>query len=69
VFATTSNAVRLPGFARVDAAVFYKINENFRAQLNVENLLDREYYASAHNDNNITPGSPRAIRVSLTGSF
>jgi catecholate siderophore receptor len=69
VFATTSNRVRLPGFARVDAAVFYKINENFRAQLNVENVLDREYYASAHNDNNISPGSPRAVRLSLTGSF
>ncbi len=69
MYASTDNTVRLPGFARVDAAIFYKIDKNLRAQLNIENLLDRDYYASAHSNNNITPGSPRALRVMLTGSF
>lgn len=69
MYTSTSNNVRLPGYARVDAAVFYRISQNLKAQLNVENLLDRDYYASAHNDNNITPGSPRAIRLALTGNF
>jgi catecholate siderophore receptor len=32
-------------------------------------MLDKQYFASAHNDNNITPGSPRAIRVGLTAKF
>lgn len=69
IYAAADNAVTLPGYHRVDAAVFYKLNKNYQLQLNVENLLDREYYASAHNNNNITPGSPRAVRVTLNASF
>jgi catecholate siderophore receptor len=38
-------------------------------QVNVENLLDERYYPNAHNNNNITPGSPPAIRASVTASF
>ncbi len=66
-FASISNAVTLPSFTRVDAAVYYTLNERFEAQLNVENLFDETYFGTAHNDNNITPGSPRAFRVALTG--
>lgn len=66
-FASISNAVTLPGYTRVDAAIYYTLNERFEAQLNVENLFDEEYFPTAHNDNNITPGSPRAFRVTLTG--
>lgn len=69
IFAATDNAVRLPGFTRLDAAIFFKLNARFRAQLNIENLLDRDYAASAHNNNNITPGSPFAVRGSLTAKF
>ncbi len=69
IFTSTDNTVRLPSFVRFDAAIFYRINENLRAQLNVENLLDRDYYASAHSNNNITPGSPLAVRVTLTTRF
>jgi len=29
----------------------------------VENMLDRKYYSLAHSNNNITPGSPLAVRV------
>jgi len=69
IFSSTDNTVRVPGFARVDAALFCKVNDRIRAQLNVENLLDREYFASAHNNNNITPGSPLAVRLSVTTRF
>ncbi|AOS44666.1 putative TonB-dependent receptor BfrD precursor [Lacunisphaera limnophila] len=69
IFASTDNTVTLPSFVRLDAAVFCRLSENLRAQLNVENILDRAYYASAHSNNNITPGSPRAFRVSLTTTF
>jgi len=69
IFASTDNTVTLPSFTRFDAAVFCRFNERIRAQLNVENVFDRAYFASAHNNNNITPGSPRAIRVSLTTTF
>jgi catecholate siderophore receptor len=69
MFTSTDNTVTLPSFARVDAAVFYSLNDRIRAQLNVENLLDEDYFANAHNNNNITPGSPLAVRAALTVSF
>lgn len=69
VFVSTDNAVTLPSFTRVDAAVFYTINDNIKIQLNVENLLDENYYSSAHNNNNIMPGSPRAVRLGVDLSF
>ena len=68
-FASISNAVTLPGFTRIDAAIFVRLNDHLRAQINVENLFDKRYAATSHGDNNILPGSPRAARVSLDVSF
>ncbi len=69
IFASTDNTVKLPGFGRVDVAVFHRFNDHCRAQLNVENVFDRVYFATAHSNNNISPGSPRAVRLSLTTTF
>ncbi|MDW7534875.1 MAG: TonB-dependent siderophore receptor [Candidatus Nitrotoga sp.] len=69
MYAAIDNKTQLPGFARVDAAVYAKINKDVKFQLNIENLFDTQYYASAHNNNNITPGSPIAIRLSVTSNF
>ncbi|MFZ9362676.1 MAG: TonB-dependent receptor [Arenimonas sp.] len=69
VFTTTSNKVRLPGYSRIDAAVYYKASEHLKLQANIENLADRRYYASAHNDNNISFGSPREVKLSAHLDF
>jgi catecholate siderophore receptor len=69
MYAEINNTVTLPGFARLDAALFWDINENLEAQLNVENVLDTEYYSTAHNNNNITPGSPQAYFVTITSRY
>ena len=69
MYTSTDNTVRLPGFTRVDAAVYAKLDKNLRAQLNIENLFDTKYFASAHNNNNISPGSPIAARVSIIANF
>lgn len=69
IFASTSNLTELPSFTRVDAALYLNLTENLEAQLNVENLFDEKYYASAHNDNNISPGSPRAFYFGVTSRF
>lgn len=69
MYAAVDNTVRLPGFTRLDAALFWNINEHLEAQLNVENVLDTEYYSTAHNNNNITPGSPQAYYVTITSRF
>ena len=68
-FAATDNKVVLPSFTRFDAAVYYRVSPELRLQLNVENLLNEEYYASAHGNNNIMPGSPLAFGLSANVSF
>lgn len=69
MFASISNAVTLAEFTRVDAALFFAVTDQVEAQLNVENLFDEEYWGTAHNDNNITPGSPSAVRFTLRTRF
>jgi catecholate siderophore receptor len=65
MFAAIDNSVTLPAFTRVDAAAFVSLTRQLRAQVNVENLLDRRYYGTSHGNNNIMPGAPRTVRVSL----
>jgi len=69
MFAAIDDAVTLPGYARLDAAVFVPLGRGVRLQANVENVFDRRYYVNADSNTNISPGSPRALRVGLTASF
>jgi len=69
VFASTDNLVTLPGWTRFDGAFYYYLTSALRAQINIENLFDEQYYLYAHSNTNITPGSPRAIRFALTTQF
>ena len=64
-YASISNQVKLPGYARVDAAAFYQVTRRVKAQLNVENLLGTDYFPAAHNDNNSAPGAPRSAKMTL----
>ena len=61
-FATAENP-------RVDAALFFYLAERVRLQVNVENAVNQRYFAYADGNNNISPGSPRAVRVALTTRF
>ncbi|ANU08757.1 TonB-dependent receptor [Paraurantiacibacter namhicola] len=56
--------VRLPAYTRVDAGLFYDATDTIAVQLNVENLLDEDYYPAAHGPNNIQPGDP--LNATLT---
>ena len=68
-YATISNAVKLPGYARVDAALFTKLSGGLEAQLNVENVLGAHYFPTANSDNNIAPGAPRTVKASVGYRF
>ena len=68
-YTAADNTVQAPGFTRVDAALFWRLNKFVRAQLNVENIFGAKYYPSADANNNITIGSPRAARFVLTTNF
>ena len=68
-YASFSNSVELPKYARVDAAVFYELRKGIEAQLNVENLFGTHYFPTAHNDNNIAPGAPFTAKGALRFAF
>jgi catecholate siderophore receptor len=69
MFASTDNTVKVDGFTRVDAAFYARLNKHIRAQVNIENLFDTKYISSVHNNNNLSPGSPTAVRASLIANF
>ncbi len=69
MFATIDDTVTLPAATRFDAAVYYSLTSDLRLQVNVENLFDRKYWANADSNTNISPGSPRAVRVGLIARF
>ncbi len=62
-FASSDDFVKLPGFVRVDAALYLKINQTWSGQLNIENVFNQGYWASADGDNNISPGQGRTFRL------
>jgi len=68
-YASISNQVQLPSYVRVDGAAYYKLYQGIEAQLNVENLFNRDYFPTAHSDNNIAPGAPRTARLTLRADF
>ncbi len=69
MFAAIDNAVTLPGYTRIDAAVYVPLAEKWTVQANMENLLNQKYYLNADGNNNISPGSPRAVRIGVITRF
>ncbi|HEY6118303.1 MAG TPA: TonB-dependent receptor, partial [Pyrinomonadaceae bacterium] len=69
MFAAIDNTVILPGYTKVDAAIYVPLNEKVRLQAHFENLLNAKFYLNADGNNNISPGSSRAVRVGLIVRF
>ena len=69
MYAAIDNAVTLPSFTRFDAAAYYTMSRHLRLQMNLENLFDQQYYATANSNDNISPGSPRSVRVAVITGF
>ena len=59
----------LPSFTRVDAAAYYEVSDNWRVQVNVENLTDTTYFPSAHSTHQATVGAPINARFAVSGRF
>lgn len=66
---TASQSTLLPGYTRFDAAIFAKLSPQWDAQINIENLTNKDYALFAHNNNNITPGAPLNARATLNYHF
>ena len=80
-YAALDNSVTLPAFSRVDASVEWSPAALARrsgtaggaewlrdvsVQLRAENLLNTRFYATSHGNNNIMPGTPRLLQLSLS---
>lgn len=68
-FVLEDNAVEVPAFARIDAAVYYDLSDAVRVQVNLENLPDIDYFPDAHSNDNITTGEPINARFTISGRF
>lgn len=69
VFAAIDNKVTLPGYTKVDAAAYFRLAEKWKLQAHFDNLLNAKYYLNADGNNNISPGAPRSVKVSLIAAF
>jgi len=66
VYAAIDNTVTLPAFTRYDGGLYISLPARSRLQVNMENLFGTTYYSTAHGNNNIMPGAPRTLRVSIS---
>ena len=68
-YAAIDNTVIRPRFRRVDAALFLALIPRVRTLVNVENAANVRYFPTSQGNNNILPGAPRTLRVSLATAF
>lgn len=59
----------LPAFARVDAALFYRLNKFVNFAVNVENLLDEVIFVNASVGSSIEIAAPRTTTFRTTFNF
>jgi len=65
---TNDNNGRLPGWAQTDLVAYYK-RSRYKAQLNVKNLFDRQFYYSMNAPASVQPATARTIIGSLSVKF
>ena len=59
----------IPGYVRLDAMASYRFTRNLALQVNVQNLMDKEYYASTYSTHYATPAAGRTIIATLQARF
>jgi len=69
-YANPGNTVTLPGYTTVDAMAYYR-SKAIEVQLNLMNLLDREYIVAGHGSskNLNLPGAPRSAQLTMRYRF
>lgn len=67
-YTSYANQVLLPGYAEANVMAYYQ-GGRYRMQVNVNNITDQSWYASADGDNEIMPGTPRNVMASLSVDF
>ena len=65
-FGDITNTYKVGAYTRVDAAVFYDLNEHARFSLNLKNLTNARYIEAPFNQFNNIPGAPFSVLATLT---
>ncbi|WP_425463644.1 TonB-dependent siderophore receptor [Methylobacterium oryzihabitans] len=68
-FGDISNTYKVGAYTRVDAAVFYDLNEHARFSLNLRNLTDARYIEQPFNPVNNLPGAPFSVLATITAKL
>lgn len=68
-YANTANTQRAPGYTVVDANIGWQLLPDVRLVLQVNNLFDREYVASAFSGTQWIMGTPRSYFATVDYSF
>ncbi|UGQ31536.1 TonB-dependent receptor [Acinetobacter calcoaceticus] len=63
------NGTSLPEFTVVNVGGYIQVRPDLRAQLNIDNLFDKDYYISSYTDEWVQPGEPLKATLSLTWNF
>jgi iron complex outermembrane receptor protein len=60
----------LPAYTLVNAAIYYSpLKSNMQLAINVNNLLNKDYWVGAQNYLRLFPGAPRNIMFNITYRF
>lgn len=63
------NGSSLPEFTVVNVGGYMQVRPDLRAQLNIDNLFDKDYYVSSYTDEWVQLGEPLKATFSLTWNF
>ncbi|UFP94764.1 TonB-dependent siderophore receptor [Gloeobacter morelensis] len=67
-FGDLDNSFSVPGYTRVDAALYYRLGA-LNAAVNFKNLFNAQFIESAVSRNGITPGAPFVVQGTLEVRF
>ncbi|NJK47513.1 TonB-dependent siderophore receptor [Candidatus Gracilibacteria bacterium] len=64
----SGNTFELPSYALTNALLYYR-RDNWRVQLNFENLFDTDYFINSYTDSSAIPGRPFTVRGQVFVTF
>ena len=59
----------LPDYTRVDASLSYAMENDTILRVNIENMLDEDYYPHAHSTHQVSVGEPMNAKISISKMF
>ena len=59
----------LPDYTRIDASLSYAMENDMTLRVNIENLLDEEYYPHSHSTHQASVGEPLNAKISISRMF